>query len=111
MAILISGGTIVTAPLEGRFEAGAVLIEGDRIGWVGARVSAPSSEVIDASGCWVLPGLIDAHTHLYSALAAGMPLKDESPPDCAQVWQRIWWRLDRARGPDDGRASYHHRLG
>lgn len=105
MAILISGGTIVTAPLEGRFEAGAVLIEGDRIGWVGARVSAPSSEVIDASGCWVLPGLIDAHTHLYSALAAGMPLKDESPHDFAQVLQRIWWRLDRALGPEDVRYS------
>ena len=58
---LISGGTVVTADDEFR---GDVLIDGESIAAVG-RVSAPQdATVIDATGCFVLPGLIDNHTHL-----------------------------------------------
>src|SRR3954447_23958232 len=58
---LIANGTIVTA--EGEF-AGDVLIEGETIAALG-RVEAPDgASVIDAGGCFVLPGLIDNHTHL-----------------------------------------------
>jgi imidazolonepropionase-like amidohydrolase len=58
---LIANGTIVTA--DGEFE-GDVLIDGEKIAAVG-RVAAPEgTEVVDASGCYVLPGLIDNHTHL-----------------------------------------------
>ncbi len=58
---LISGGTVVTADDEFR---GDVLIEGETISAVG-RVSTPEgATIIDASGCYVLPGLIDNHTHL-----------------------------------------------
>lgn len=58
---LIANGTVVTA--EGEF-AGDVLIEGETIAAVG-KVDAPEgATVIDAGGCYVLPGLIDNHTHL-----------------------------------------------
>ncbi len=58
---LIANGTIVTA--EDEF-AGDVLIEGEKIASVG-RVEAPDdATVLDAAGCFVLPGLIDNHTHL-----------------------------------------------
>lgn len=58
---VIANGTIVTA--EGEF-AGDLLIEGESIAAVG-RVTAPAgARVIDAEGCFVLPGLIDNHTHL-----------------------------------------------
>ncbi|MDQ6815813.1 MAG: dihydropyrimidinase [Actinomycetota bacterium] len=58
---LITNGTIVTA--EDEF-AGDVLIEGGKIASVG-RVEAPDdATVLDAAGCFVLPGLIDNHTHL-----------------------------------------------
>jgi dihydropyrimidinase len=58
---LIANGTVVTA--DGEF-AGDVLIEGDTIAAVG-RIDAPAeAEVVDAGGCFVLPGLIDNHTHL-----------------------------------------------
>jgi imidazolonepropionase-like amidohydrolase len=54
----------------GTFRADQVLlIEGDRIKAAGpaSEVSVPDgSEVIDLSGAWVLPGLIDCHTHLGS---------------------------------------------
>src|ERR1700737_4630003 len=51
-----------------------VLIEGDKITEVGAadRVQIPSgAQLIDLSQATVLPGLIDAHTHVYSSLSAG----------------------------------------
>jgi len=59
--ILIANGTVVAA--DGEFD-GDVLIEGERITAVG-RVAAPEgADVVDATGCFVLPGLIDNHTHL-----------------------------------------------
>ena len=58
---LIANGTIVTA--QGEF-AGDVLVEGESIAAIG-QVEAPAdARVIDAGGCFVLPGLIDNHTHL-----------------------------------------------
>lgn len=46
----------------------AVLVEGDRIAWVGAANAAtrrsPQLEVVDAGGRAVIPGFVDSHTHL-----------------------------------------------
>src|SRR2546430_4050107 len=44
----------------------AVLVEGDRIGKVGpaAQLQTVGVKVIDLGDSWLLPGLIDAHTHL-----------------------------------------------
>jgi dihydropyrimidinase len=58
---LIANGTIVTA--EGEF-AGDVLIDGEEIAAVGRITSPEGTTVVDADGCFVLPGLIDNHTHL-----------------------------------------------
>jgi dihydropyrimidinase len=58
---LISGGTILTA--EGEFR-GDVFIEGEQIAAVGAVGPPAGATVVDATGCYVLPGLIDNHTHL-----------------------------------------------
>lgn len=61
MARLIAGGTVVTA--AGRVRAD-VRIEGAQVTAVGASLRAPGDEVIDAEGCFVLPGAIDVHTHV-----------------------------------------------
>jgi len=60
MAILIKNGTIINP--YGR-QAADVLIEGERITAIGGGLSAPGAEVVDASGCYVMAGFIDTHTH------------------------------------------------
>jgi len=43
-----------------------------------------------------LPGFVCAHTHLYSALARGMPAPAQAPRNFVEILERVWWRLDRA---------------
>jgi cytosine/adenosine deaminase-related metal-dependent hydrolase len=57
---------------------------------------AAGEEVVDAAGALVLPGLVNAHTHLYSALARGMAAPALPPRNFVEVLERVWWRLDRA---------------
>ncbi|HEY9230857.1 MAG TPA: hypothetical protein VIS78_01895, partial [Blastocatellia bacterium] len=55
-------------------ERGDLRIQDGRIVKRGARLRANADdEVIDLRGKLVLPGMVCAHTHLYSALARGMP--------------------------------------
>ncbi|MGC1360008.1 MAG: dihydropyrimidinase [Silvibacterium sp.] len=61
MALLIQHGTVVTA--DATFSAD-VLVEGSTIREVRAGISAEGHTLVDASGLLVLPGGIDAHTHL-----------------------------------------------
>ncbi|MFN8588290.1 MAG: amidohydrolase family protein [Candidatus Eisenbacteria bacterium] len=45
----------------------------------------------------VTPGLVNAHTHLYSALAPyGMPVPSRPPVNFVEILEAVWWRLDRA---------------
>ena len=72
MSIIIKGGTIVN---EGRSFRGDVVVEGETIAAIrpaegeprpaNERSSAAGDEerVIDATGCYVLPGIIDSHVH------------------------------------------------
>ena len=59
MGTVIRGGTIVTADLSYQAD---VLIEDGRIAAIGQGLVC--DEVLDASGCLVMPGGIDPHTHL-----------------------------------------------
>ncbi len=56
---VIKGGTIVTAD---RTYTADVLVEGGRITKIGPDLSGDT--VLDASGCYVMPGGIDPHTHM-----------------------------------------------
>ena len=60
MRKLVQGGTVVTATHSSLAD---VLIDGEEIVAVG-EFGDVDAEVIDATGCFVLPGLIDNHTHM-----------------------------------------------
>ncbi|RLC84910.1 MAG: dihydropyrimidinase [Chloroflexi bacterium] len=60
--LLIQSGTLVTP--EGIFQAD-LLVQGERIKAIGRGLPvAHDTRMIDAEGCYVLPGVIDAHTHI-----------------------------------------------
>lgn len=64
MITALVGGTIQTIT-HGVLEGGAVLVEDGKILAAGRELEIPAdAQVIDTTGCWVTPGLIDCHTHL-----------------------------------------------
>jgi len=64
MDLVIRNGRVIN-PAEGIDSVLDVGISGNEVVSVSPKVEAPSTaEVIDASGCLVLPGLIDLHTHV-----------------------------------------------
>jgi putative selenium metabolism protein SsnA len=44
----------------------------------------------------VTPAFVVGHTHLYSALARGMPAPGVAPRTFVEILERVWWRLDKA---------------
>ncbi|PRH89046.1 amidohydrolase [Labrys okinawensis] len=64
--MIFKGGTVVTMdPQIPSLTTGDVLIERGRIVAVGADLPAGDAETIDASGSIVMPGLVDAHHHMW----------------------------------------------
>ncbi|MFP5245894.1 MAG: amidohydrolase family protein [Thermoanaerobaculia bacterium] len=60
---LIRNATILTIT-NGTIENGSVLIRGTKIAAVGRDLTAPANaRVIDATGKFVMPGIIDTHSH------------------------------------------------
>lgn len=104
MSLTLAGGVVVTALDPPGVLDADVVIDGDRIIGVGTE-GQRSGTVLDCSGCVVIPGNVCAHTHLYSALARGMPFRLEPPTTFVEILQRVWWRLDRALDEESIRAS------
>ena len=63
MKILIQNGYVLDPEnkREGKFD---VLIEDEKIIKVAEQITAHADKVLDASGCYVMPGFIDLHVHL-----------------------------------------------
>ena len=61
MRSIIKGGTIVTS--HSKFQAD-ILIDNEKIESIGKNLVNNNAKIIDAEGKYVLPGAIDAHTHL-----------------------------------------------
>jgi cytosine/adenosine deaminase-related metal-dependent hydrolase len=75
--LLIGNGRLVTRDPENPYvDDGAVLIDGGTIRDVGTatalRARYKDADFEDARGGLIMPGLINAHDHAYSALARGM---------------------------------------
>jgi putative selenium metabolism protein SsnA len=92
--VTLVGGTVVEL-FPPRCERADVVFANGRITQVGGE--PPGGAVrVDATGCVVMPALVVGHTHLYSALACGMPPPAAPPTSFVEILERVWWRLDRA---------------
>lgn len=79
--VLIKNGTVLTIT-DGTKENTDVLIRNGKISAIGQNLNAPSGvKTIDASGKFVMPGIIDAHSHI--ALDA---VNEATSPVTAEVW-------------------------
>lgn len=76
---LFQGGTILTLDAKvPNLATGDVLVEGDRIVAVGPALPADGAQVIDAAGHIVMPGLVDAHHHMWlGAMRRMLPNVDD----------------------------------
>lgn len=63
MKILIKNGRIID-PDSKMDQTADLLIKNDRIAEVGTKLDEEADRIVDASGCYVMPGLIDMHVHL-----------------------------------------------
>jgi putative selenium metabolism protein SsnA len=103
-SLLINNGRLVTLDDEKRvIEGGSVYIEDGHI--VDAGEIAPGSYAadrsIDACGRVVMPGLINAHHHLYSTFARGFTPPGPPARNFAQNLENLWWKLDSALDSED----------
>lgn len=73
METLFRGGTVVSA--EGMHRAD-VLVRGETIAAVGVDLPRGQAQEVDAAGKLLLPGAIDAHTHL-ECVCSGIPTSDD----------------------------------
>src|ERR1700685_4286664 len=76
---LFKAATVITLdPKVPNLAIGDVLVDGDRIVEVGANLQLGDAEVIDAAGSIVMPGLVDAHHHMWlGAMRRMMPDVDD----------------------------------
>jgi len=104
--LLVGNGRLITHDDCLPFlENGCVAIRDGLIAAVGPTgelfAAHPEARFLDAHGRAILPGLINTHTHLYSAFARGLALDGEAPANFGEILERLWWRLDKAFTPDD----------
>jgi len=79
--LALKGGTVLTVT-KGTIENGTVIIQKGKITAMGKDISIPSGiEVIDCTGKYVIPGIIDSHTHI-----AISDVNEMTDPVTPQVW-------------------------
>ena len=108
---LVTNGRLITRDADGKgyYEHGAVAFEGTKIVEVGEeaalRAKYADAHIIDARGGVIMPAFINAHTHIYSALARGLSIVGNNPTNFYEVLDGTWWAIDRHLMMDGTRAS------
>ena len=108
--LLIGNGQVITRdPEQPYLKNGAVVTDGARIAAVGdeetLKKAYPEAEYVDAAGGVIMPGLINAHTHIYSGLARGLSIAGYNPTNFLEILEGMWWHIDRHLNLDGTRAS------
>lgn len=94
-ALLLKGGTVAEFS-PSRLERLDVRVVDGRIAELGPELApGEQDQVLDVTGKLVMPGMVCAHTHLYSALSRGMPPSAHPPANFLEILEHVWWRLDQ----------------
>ena len=97
--LLVGNGRVITRSEKQPFIVdGAVVIDGKKIREVGSsslREKYPDAEFIDAHGGVIMPAFINAHEHIYSALAHGLSINGYNPKSFLEILDGQWWNIDR----------------
>ena len=98
--LLIVNGVLVTRDNEKPFlKDGAIAIDGNKIVEIGItndlKLKYKQAEIIDAKAAVVMPGFVNMHEHIYSALARGLNVKGYVAKDFLTILDGMWWTLDR----------------
>src|SRR6266850_2230012 len=97
--VLIRNATILTAAGQ-EIQGGSILFKDGRIVAVGTNVQAPTdATVVDGTGKWVTPGVIDTHSHIGVYAAPGTFAESDgneaTRPVTAEVWaEHSFWPQD-----------------
>jgi len=85
--LVLKGGTVLTIT-NGVIENGTVIIQKGKITAIGQNIPIPPGiKVIDVTGKYVLPGLVDSHSHI-----ALTDINEATDPVTPQVW--MWDALE-----------------
>ncbi|MDD3336312.1 MAG: putative aminohydrolase SsnA [Eubacteriales bacterium] len=108
--LLIGNGRMITRDSSNPFlEDGCVAIENGKIIEIGVtallRGKHSAAEFIDAEGGVIMPGMVNVHNHIYSALARGLSINGYAPKGFLDVLDGLWWTIDRNLMLDATEAS------
>ena len=98
--LLVGNGRLITRGGNNNLiENGCVAADGRLIKEVGGagelRAKYSGAEYIDARGGVIMPGLINAHNHIYSAFARGLSVEGHNPKNFLEILDGLWWNIDR----------------
>lgn len=96
--IILKDGYLITMDPKRRiFKRGSVAIEADKISALGENIREPADIVLDARGKVIMPGLVNAHTHLSMTLMRGIA---DDMPLMEWLTTRIWPIEKKLNGHD-----------
>jgi cytosine/adenosine deaminase-related metal-dependent hydrolase len=72
MPTLIRGATVITMDKQGDLPQADILVKDDRIVEIAPVITAQDTKVVDATGCIVIPGLVNAHMHTWQTALRGV---------------------------------------
>ena len=87
--MLLTGATILTGT-GARLDNADVLLSDGKIAAIGEGLSSAGATVVDASGRWVTPGIIDVHSHLGVYPSPGTVSHSDGNEATAPVTAEVW---------------------
>jgi imidazolonepropionase-like amidohydrolase len=95
--ILLKNATVWTNEKEGNLEAADVLVKNGKIAQVGKNLSDASARVIDGTGKYLTPGIIDEHSHIATSsineggesVTSEVRISDNLNPDDINIYRQL----------------------